>query len=305
MIRHLWQVVGGDVRVAVDEAEWWGASLSALIAAVHHPAALATCRPESDPVEVARDVLADVDDLYAAAAVAEAQARRADPGDRPASVSVRRDGAEIVFAPGAEVANLAWCLELFASAVVDPGGADAAAAQGATAYAASAWSVDIGRASGTLSAVDPPRQRGTSSEPAAVNRSHDRRAASESRSAPVSALRPRPGGRVVRVGSRLVRSGRARSSTPPCLMGAEVLACPAGGRGVLGGGERVQAVVPEPRASTRYPATAFRRPPLAQDGSRSRIRGGDDPSGVGRAGPAPAKGESGRCPPSRLRAMPC
>jgi hypothetical protein len=219
MIRHLWQVVGGDVRVAVDEAEWWGASLSALIAAVHHPAALATCRPESDPVEVARDVLADVDDLYAAAAVAEAQARRADPGDRPASVSVRRDGAEIVFAPGAEVANLAWCLELFASAVVDPGGADAAVARGATAYAASAWSADVGKAAGTIGAGDPPRQRGTSSEPAAVNRSHDRRAASESRSAPVSALRPRPAGRVVRVGSRLVRSGRARSSTPPCLMG--------------------------------------------------------------------------------------
>jgi hypothetical protein len=181
MSRQLWQVVGGDVRVAVDEAEWWGASLSVLIAAVHHPDALATRQPESDPVEVARDVLTDVAELYAAAAtaVADAQSRRSDPGDRPASVSVRRDGAEIVFAPGAEVANLARCLELFASAVVDPGGADAAAARGATAYVASAWSVHIGRASGTLRAVDPPRQRGTSSEPAAVNRSHDRRAASD------------------------------------------------------------------------------------------------------------------------------
>ena len=179
MIRHLWQVVGGDVRVAVDEAEWCGASLSVLIAAVHHPAALATCRPESDPVEVARDVLTDVTELYAAAAVADAQARRADPGDRPASVSVRRDGAEIVFAPGAEVANLARCLELFASAVVDPGGADAAAARGATAYAASAWSADIGKAAGTLGAVDPPRQRGTSPAPRAVSGGPDRRAASD------------------------------------------------------------------------------------------------------------------------------
>jgi len=80
-------------------------------------------------VEVARDVLADVTKLYAAAAVADAQSRRADPGDRPASVSARRDGAEIVFAPGAEVANLARCLELFASAVVDPGGADADSAR--------------------------------------------------------------------------------------------------------------------------------------------------------------------------------
>jgi hypothetical protein len=84
-----------------------------------------------------------------------------------------------VFAPGAEVANLARCLELFASAVVDPGGADAAAARGATAYVASAWSADIGRASGTLGAVDPPRQRGTRSKPAAVNGGHDRRAASD------------------------------------------------------------------------------------------------------------------------------
>lgn len=178
MIGQLWQVADGDVRVAVDEAGWWGASLSVLIAAVHHPDALATCHPEGDPMEVARDVLADADELYAAA-VADAQARRADAGDRPDSISVRRDGAEIVFAPGAEVANLARCLELFASAVVDPGGADDAAARGATAYAASAWSADIGRASGTLSAADPPRQCGTSSEPAAVNRSHDRRAASD------------------------------------------------------------------------------------------------------------------------------
>ncbi len=177
MIRQLWQAVGGDVRVAVDEAEWWGASLSVLIAAVHHPDALVTRQPETDPLVVARDVLADVAELYAAADVADAQARRADPEDRPASVSVRRDGAEIVFAPGAEVANLARCLELFASAVVDPGGAEAATARGATAYAASAWSADIGRASGTLGAVDPPRQRGISSEPAAVNGGHDRRAA--------------------------------------------------------------------------------------------------------------------------------
>ncbi|MDQ6725327.1 MAG: hypothetical protein M3066_04050 [Actinomycetota bacterium] len=172
-------MVGGDVRVAVDGAEWWGASLSVLIAAVHHPDALATRQPESDPVEVARDVLADVAELYAAAAVADAQARHADPGDRPRSVSVRRDGAEIVFAPGVDVANLARCLKLFASAVVDPGGADAAAARGATAYAGSEWSADIGRASGTLGAVDRPRQRRTRSEPAAVNGSHDRRATSD------------------------------------------------------------------------------------------------------------------------------
>lgn len=181
MIGQRRQVAGGDVRVAVEEAERWGASLSALIAAVHRPNALATRQPESDPVEVARDVLADVAEFYTAAAVAYAQARRADPEDRPASVSVRRNGAEMVFAPGAEVANLARCLELFASAVVDPGRADAAAARGATAYAASAGSADIGRASGTLGAVDPPRQRGTTSERAAEGGGPDRRAASGQR----------------------------------------------------------------------------------------------------------------------------
>ena len=179
MTRQLWQVVGGDVRVVVDEAEWWGSSLSVLIAAVHHPDTLATRQPESDPVEVARDVLADVDELYAAAAVADAQARRADPGDRPASVSVRRDGAEIVFAPGAEVANLARCLELFASAVVDPGGADAAVARGATAYAASPWSADIGRASGTPAAVDPSWPARHELRAGDRRGGHDRRTASD------------------------------------------------------------------------------------------------------------------------------
>ncbi len=120
-------------------------------------------------MEVALDVLADVAELYAAAAVADAHSRGADPGDRPASVSVRRDGAAIVFAPGAEVANLAWCLELFASAVLDPIGADAAVARGATAYAASAWSADIGKASGTLGGTGAPGEGRTGSGPSAAD----------------------------------------------------------------------------------------------------------------------------------------
>jgi hypothetical protein len=176
MIRNLWQAVGGDVRVALDEAEWWGASLGILVAAIHHPGALAAAQPDTDPAKVARDVLVDVAELYAAAAVAEAQARCAEVQDRPASASVRRDGTEIVFAPGAEVANLARCLELFASAVLDPTGADAAVARGATAYAASAWSADIGKASGTLGGIAPPGQGGTRSEPAGVDHAHSGRA---------------------------------------------------------------------------------------------------------------------------------
>ena len=59
-----------------------------------------------------------------------------------------------MFAPGGEVANLAWCIEVFATAVLDPSGPDAMVARGATAYAASAWSTDIGKASGTLGATE-------------------------------------------------------------------------------------------------------------------------------------------------------
>ena len=64
--------------------------------------------------------------------------------------SVHRDGNRIVFSPGEELANFAWCLEIFALAVLDGSSPEAAIARGATAYAASAWSGDIGKASGSL-----------------------------------------------------------------------------------------------------------------------------------------------------------
>ena len=151
MIGQLWQVVDGDVRVAVEEAKWWGASLAVLVAAVHQPGTLATAQPETDSAQVARAVLADVAELYAAAAVAEAQVGRGEREDR-SGATVRRDGADIVFAPGAELANLAMCIELFATAVLDQCSPDATVARGATAYAAAAWSYDIGKASGALEA---------------------------------------------------------------------------------------------------------------------------------------------------------
>lgn len=154
MIRQTWQVVGGDARVAVDEAEWWGASLAVLIAVVHHPGQLATTQPATDPADVAREVLAEVAELYAAAAIADAQIQHDEAAERPVPVSVLRDGAEIVFAPGGEVANLAWCIEVFATAVLDASSPDFMVARGATAYAASAWSTDIGKASGTLGATE-------------------------------------------------------------------------------------------------------------------------------------------------------
>ncbi len=154
MIRQTWQVVDGDVRVAVDEAEWWGASLAVLIAAIHHPGTLAARQPATDPADVARQMIAEVVELYAAAAVADAQVQDAGATDWPGIASVRRDGAEVVFAPGGEVANLAWCIEVFATAALDRSSPDATVARGATAYAASAWSTAVGMASGTLGGTE-------------------------------------------------------------------------------------------------------------------------------------------------------
>ena len=149
-MRQQWRVLAGELRVAVDEAEWWGASLAVLIAGVHHPHVLATGQPGTDPAEAAREVLASVGELCAVAAVADAQVQDSDAGDRPGAVLVRRDGAEIVFAPEAEVANLALCLEIFAIAVFEPAAPEATTARGATAYAATAWSTDIAKAPGAL-----------------------------------------------------------------------------------------------------------------------------------------------------------
>ena len=145
MIGELWQVVDGEVRVAVDEAEWWGASLAILVAAIHHPGALASAQPGTDPADVARAALAEVAELYAVAAIAEGRVQGREGEGRSGT-----DHGEIVFAPGQEVANLAVCLEIFASAVLEPSSPEATVARGATAHAASAWSADIGRASGAL-----------------------------------------------------------------------------------------------------------------------------------------------------------
>lgn len=157
MVRQQWRVVDGEVRLPVEEAEWWGASLAVLVAAIHHPGVLAEELPEADPAQVAREVVAEVAELYWAATAAHAQGSAADT-DRRGAASVRRDGEELVFAPGGEVANLAMCLELFATAVLGPDGPKATVARGATAYAASAWSADIGEASGALESPGPGRR---------------------------------------------------------------------------------------------------------------------------------------------------
>jgi len=151
-----WRVLAGEVWVTVEEAEWWGASLAVLVAVVHHPGVLVDRQPDTDPAEVARQVLAQVDGLYRAAARADEQDHGGDGGGGRGSGPVRRDGDAVVFSPGAEVANLALCLEIFACAVLDGSGADATVARGASAYAAAAWSADIGWAAGTLA---PPPHR--------------------------------------------------------------------------------------------------------------------------------------------------
>ena len=149
-MRTLWCAVEGDIQVPAEEAEWWGASLAVLVAAIHHPDVLTVRQPDTDAAEVARQVLGSIDELEAAAACAAGQLRYDDAGERSRSASVRAAGDEVVFSPGSEVANLALCLVVFARAVLEPDSHEASIARGATAYAASAWSRDIGKASGVL-----------------------------------------------------------------------------------------------------------------------------------------------------------
>jgi hypothetical protein len=148
----VWRIVDGEVRASLEEAEWWGGALAVLVAAIHHPEQLAAQQPETDATEVAQDVLADLGELYAIADAANARPESRGLGPESRSVTVRRDGGEVVFSPGCEIANLAWCLLVFATAVVAPESQEAAIARGATAYAAAAWSTDIGTASGSLPA---------------------------------------------------------------------------------------------------------------------------------------------------------
>ena len=175
-MRQPWQVVDGEVRVAVDEAEWLGASLAVLVAAIHHPDVLTACQPETEPSEVARAVLAELCELYAAASMADAQLQEIRVADPPGGEPVRRDGDEMVFSPGGELANLAMCLEVFATAVLKPASSEASVARGATAYAASAWSAAIGKASGKLGSErsgngDPRQQSATpTNRPRAIQR---------------------------------------------------------------------------------------------------------------------------------------
>ena len=145
-----WRALGGGVRVPAEEAEWRSAALAVLVAAIHHPHVLAARQPDSDPAHVAHEVLGGLGELQAAAGCAASQTVRDDAEGRRGPAAVHAEGDELVFSPGPEVANLAFCLLVFATAVLDAGSPEGSIARGATAYAASAWSRDIGRASGAL-----------------------------------------------------------------------------------------------------------------------------------------------------------
>lgn len=146
MLPASWRVSEGALILPLEEAEWWGVSLGVLVAAIHHPQLLDDQQPETDVDEVAREVLERLGDLEEAADIVDVTA-----GDDSAMATVvRRKGAFIIVRPGVEVGHLAYCLEIFARAVLGPTSEEARVARGATAYAASAWSLNIGRETGTL-----------------------------------------------------------------------------------------------------------------------------------------------------------
>lgn len=149
-----WQAVTGDLLLPVDYANWLGASLSILVAAVHHPDALAVQQPDTDARSVASEVLGELPELQLAARTAEKQAQ--DP-ERPAArpeVAMQPDGQHVRVSPGSELLTLGLNLEVFARAVLDPQGEDAKTARGAIAYSAAAWSKELGLATGALPSAD-------------------------------------------------------------------------------------------------------------------------------------------------------
>lgn len=139
-----WKVEAGDVLLPVDDAAWWGASLSILMAAIHHPAHLADQQPDTNPSVVAREVLDALPELLAAGERAGPQAQL----DDRISVTMVRERDCIRVSPGAEVIHLAGMLELYASAVLGLTGA--APVQRSDGYVAHGWSRDLGEATGTL-----------------------------------------------------------------------------------------------------------------------------------------------------------
>ncbi len=62
------------VLMPVGDAEWWGASLGILVAAIHHPDLLRSQQSDIDPAEMAKNLKSELSELLAAASCAERRA---------------------------------------------------------------------------------------------------------------------------------------------------------------------------------------------------------------------------------------
>ena len=143
------------LRLPIEEAEWWGAALAVLVAVFDHPHLLADQQPETDPTATAREVRVRLPELTEAIGEAAAETDFDDLDLWRQRIGLQRDGDDLVISPAREAGTLAWCLDVFSAGVLDRESPQAAIAQGGMAYAASAWSGDIGGAAGT----PPPRRR--------------------------------------------------------------------------------------------------------------------------------------------------
>ncbi|MBW3642695.1 MAG: hypothetical protein KY447_07245 [Actinobacteria bacterium] len=158
VVTTVWEAVQGDVLLPVAYADWLGASLSVLVAAVHHPQVLAAQQPDTDAHEVATQVLEELPQLLLAARTAEDQQGRApEISTSHLDSDIRLEDGHLRISPGSELGSLSVDLEIFAKAVLHPEGEDARTARGAIAYSAAAWSREMGLATGALS--DPGRRR--------------------------------------------------------------------------------------------------------------------------------------------------
>jgi len=108
--------------------------------------------------------VASLGEVKVAAACADAQALRTEVDDGPPSPSIRRQANEIVFAPACHVVNLALCLLIFSTAVLEPGSRETTN-RGATVYAVSAWSADILKVTGALQGMGPRHTSSATAEP--------------------------------------------------------------------------------------------------------------------------------------------
>lgn len=141
-----WLVQGGDVWLPVARADEWGAWLEVLVAAIHHPQALAEQLPDTDAAEIATWVLDDLDDLEAAARAADDQ--QVEPTSTTVDVRLDEDKDMVVISPGTELVGLVAMLRTFARAVLTPGGPEDHDARGVSGHIAAAWARDIAVATG-------------------------------------------------------------------------------------------------------------------------------------------------------------